>query len=372
MEYSGIDVSQWNGYINWDQVATDDVSFAIIRSSYGSSGIDNQFVNNMNNISRTAINPGAYHYSYALSPSAANTEANHFINVISPYEFKYPVVMDIEDSSLYPLGTSTITDIALEFCNTMEKAGYYVSIYSNLYFLNNYLDMSRLSQFDLWLAQWASAPTYTGNFGMWQYSSTGSKRGISGNVDLDKSYKNYPAIISNMGLNKPTSPNDPPSSGTTTYTVVEGDSLWSIAERFLGSGTRYTEIKAANGLSSDTIYPGQVLIIPSSSSSPSRTYTVVSGDSLWSIAERFLGSGARYTEIKAANGLSSDTIYPGQVLIIPSSSSSPTTTYTVVEGDSLWSIAERFLGSGTRYTEIKNANGLTSDTVYPGQVLIIP
>lgn len=374
MEYSGIDVSQWQGYINWNDVSADNIEFAIIRSSYGSSGIDNQFVNNMTNIAKTNIKTGAYHYTYALSSPGAISEANHFLNVISPYEFSYPVVLDIEDSSLYPLGRQTITDIALTFCNILEKAGYYVSIYSNLNFINNYLDMSRLSTFDIWLAQWAQSPTYTGNFGMWQYTSTGSVNGITGDVDLDKSYKDYPSIISNLGLNKASSSLKPVIPVSTTYTVVSGDTLWDIAEKFLGSGSRYAEIKVANGLSSDTIYPGQVLIIPSAgSSSEVFTYTVMSGDTLWSIAEKFLGSGSRYAEIKAANGLSSDIIYPGQALIIPTnSSSSQQFTYTVVSGDTLWGIAEKFLGSGSRYAEIKDANNLLNDTIYPGQTLIIP
>lgn len=377
MEYSGIDVSQWQGHIDWEDVSKDNIDFAMIRSSYGSSGIDNQFVNNITNIAKTNIHPGAYHYTYALSKSSANIEANHFLNVISPYKFTYPVTLDIEDDSLYPLGAQTVTDIALEFCSVVEKAGYYVNIYSSLNFINNYLDISRLSQFDLWLAQWASKPTYSGDFGLWQYSSTGSVKGVSGNIDLNKSFKDYPSIITGLGLNKASpdaKPGVPTVPTTINYTVVSGDTLWSISKKFLGDGSKYVLIKAANGLSNDIIHPAQILVIPSVSEGDIPTaYTVVSGDTLWSIAERFLRDGSKYTKIKSANGLSNDTIYKGQALIIPPSPSGDVPTrYTVVSGDTLWSIAERFLKSGSKYTEIKGANGLSNDIIYPGQVLVIP
>lgn len=103
-----------------------------------------------------------------------------------------------------------------------------------------------------------------------------------------------------------------PASGTGTYTVKAGDSLWGIAQSLLGDGSRYGEIKALNGLTGDTIHPGQVLRVPGA-----RTYTVKAGDSLWSIAQSQLGDGSRYGEIKKLNGLSGDTIHPGQVLRIP-------------------------------------------------------
>ena len=81
------------------------------------------------------------------------------------------------------------------------KAGYYAMLYANKYWLTGLLDMSRLSNYDVWLAQWSSAPTYSGNYGMWQYSASGSVPGISGAVDLDYAYQDYPSIIKNAGLN---------------------------------------------------------------------------------------------------------------------------------------------------------------------------
>ena len=102
-------------------------------------------------------------------------------------------------------------------------------------------------------------------------------------------------------------------------------------------------------------------------------YVVKNGDTLWGIAERYLGKGAKYLELKSLNGLTSDTIYPGQTLKIPTERQSESyTTYTIQKGDTLWSVARRFLGDGTRYKEIMNLNSLESTTIYPGQVLKIP
>ncbi len=114
----------------------------------------------------------------------------------------------------------------------------------------------------------------------------------------------------------------PPTEEYFLYEVQTGDTLWKIAERYLGKGSRYREIMGLNGLSDDRIYPGMQLKIPGrlSDSQPEisyREYTVKRGDSLWKIARTALGSGSRYTEIMELNGLTSDTIYPGQILRLP-------------------------------------------------------
>lgn len=106
----------------------------------------------------------------------------------------------------------------------------------------------------------------------------------------------------------------PPDQEYWEYEVKRGDSLWKIAERYLGAGNRYREIQELNGLTSDRIFPGMSLKIPGGAY---REYTVKRGDSLWKIAQNQLGSGTRYTEILELNGLSSDLIHPGQVLKLP-------------------------------------------------------
>lgn len=151
-----------------------------------------------------------------------------------------------------------------------------------------------------------------------------------------------------------------------TYTVVAGDSLWSIARRF---NTTVDAIKRLNQLTSDVIYVGQQLLIPTSDDNitpPSYTmYTVVAGDSLWSIARRF---NTTVDEIKSLNNLTSNLLNIGQQLKIPADTSS-VITYTVVAGDTLWKIAERF---NTTVNALKSFNNLTSDRLNIGQQLRIP
>ncbi|KAA0548549.1 LysM peptidoglycan-binding domain-containing protein [Bacillus sp. BGMRC 2118] len=160
---------------------------------------------------------------------------------------------------------------------------------------------------------------------------------------------------------------------TTTYTVQSGDSLSVIAKRF---GTTVDQLKAINNLTSDIIYVGQTLkvagtsaITPApSSTQTTSTYTVQSGDSLSVIARKF---GTTVTNLKQLNGLTSDTIYVGQTLKVTGTASTQetTNTYTVISGDSLSAIAKRY---GITITELKQANNLTSDLIRVGQVLTIP
>ena len=168
----------------------------------------------------------------------------------------------------------------------------------------------------------------------------------------------------------------PEGSGTNFYTVVKGDSLWSIARKF---GVTVQALRDANNLTSDTLTVGQLLRIPTTSGDTGTggnvTYTVQRGDSLWSIASRY---GISVNDLRSANNLTSDTLSIGQVLIIPGVSNGeedndnitgPSTTYTVQSGDSLWSIGNRF---GVTVQQLRDANNLTSDVLSVGQVLTIP
>lgn len=201
MSYKGIDVSVWNGTIDWKKVKTAGIQFAMLRGGYGTNGKDSKFEQNYKNAKAAGIPIGVYHYSYAKTAKAAEQEAKLCLSYIKGKQLEYPVAFDIEDGSQRNLGKATITAITKAFCETVEKAGYYVAIYSNLDWLRNRLNISELSRYDIWLAQWASKPTYRGNFGMWQYANNGKVNGISGNVDMNISYKDYPRIIKSAGLN---------------------------------------------------------------------------------------------------------------------------------------------------------------------------
>ncbi|MDO4200208.1 MAG: GH25 family lysozyme [Clostridia bacterium] len=263
--FKGIDVSKWNGNINWDKVKSAGINFAIVREGYGKKDprqIDKRFKDNINGAKSVGIHTSVYHYSYADSVEDAINEAHFCLENIEGLKLEYPVIIDVEDKEQLKLNNRQRTDIIKAFCSEIEKHGYYAMFYCNLNWLNNYLYKDELlPKYDLWLAQWGvDAPSVS--CGLWQRSSTGNIDGISGNVDLDVSYKNYSEIMRNKGLNGFSKANNSESTNYFTYTVKKGDTLWTIAQRYLGSGSKYKEIKILNALTSDTIYPNQTLKIP--------------------------------------------------------------------------------------------------------------
>lgn len=198
----GIDVSSHNGSIDWDAVKNAGVSYVIIRCGYrgyGSGAMveDSQFRNNIKGALNAGLKVGVYWFSQALDEIEAVEEASMVLNLISGYQISYPIFLDVEYATSSHsgradgLGVSARTAVCKAFCNTISNAGYATGIYANKSWLTSMLDVGQLGSYKIWLAQYASAPTYTGRYDMWQYSSTGSIGGISGNVDLNQSYLGY-------------------------------------------------------------------------------------------------------------------------------------------------------------------------------------
>ena len=154
------------------------------------------------------------------------------------------------------------------------------------------------------------------------------------------------------------------------YTVKSGDTLWGISRTYLGTGKKYYEIQSLNHLKDDIIHPGQTLLIPQNPSSGWLLYNVESGDTLWDIARRYLGSWTKYNILMSLNNLQNEKIYPGQILKIPLKTQN--NVYIVQPGDTLWSISMKLLGDGNRFYEIIKLNDLQSDQVVEGQNLKIP
>ena len=198
----GIDVSKWQGDIDWNKVKAAGIKFAMLRLGYGSAngdkcGLDSYFEKNVENATKAGVDIGCYFYSYATSVAAAKKEAAYVIGILNKHKgtFTYPIAFDLEDDSQTSLGKTVLTNMVAAFAAEIKNAGYYPILYTNLNWLYNYLNESGLCGIDIWLAQWASKPTYTGAYGMWQNSATGSVNGITGNVDTDFAYKDYPSVI---------------------------------------------------------------------------------------------------------------------------------------------------------------------------------
>lgn len=202
--YKGIDVSKHQGTINWTKVKNAGIDFVMIRAGYGKCAdqVDPKFKENITGAQSAGIDCGVYWYSYALNTSDALQEATLCYNTIKNYKLTYPVAFDIEDPTQMNLTTTQISNIIKVFCDYLEYKKYYVSVYSFASMLNTKMNPSVLSAYDIWVAHInTSKPNYSGSYGMWQYSHTGRVNGISGDVDLDYAYKNYPGMIKGWKLN---------------------------------------------------------------------------------------------------------------------------------------------------------------------------
>ena len=197
----GIDVSEHQGIIQWNKVNAD---FVIIRAGYGKviSQKDKQFEANYTGAKSRSIPFGCYWYSYATTPDEARQEASVFLDVIQGKQFDYPVFYDVEEQKQFNLGKEKLSAIIRAFMEKLEAAGYWVGLYMSASPLSSYVTEEIRKRYAIWVANYGvSKPIYTGDYGLWQYSSTGKIDGISGNVDLDYSYVDYPEKIKAKGLN---------------------------------------------------------------------------------------------------------------------------------------------------------------------------
>ena len=309
MKIFGIDVSKWQGDFDFEKAKDEGVKFAVLRGAY-SCGKDIKFEQYYKACKALDIPVGVYHYSMAKNVTEARTEANFLIeNVLKGKQFEYPIYMDVEDKVQSALGKEKLTDIVTAFCDTVERAGYYVGIYSSTSFFKTYMNLNELERFDKWVGQWTKACTYPGDYGMWQFGGETNKirsNKVAGVVcDQNYAMKDYPKIIKDKGLN---------GFGKTAVKPVK--SLAEIAREVIagkwGNGTERKEKLSKAGYDYNAVQKEVNKIVKAQAKEV--VYTVRSGDTLTSIANKY---GTTVDKLVKKNGIKNkNLIYVGQKIKI--------------------------------------------------------
>lgn len=203
--YTGIDVSVFQGDIDWNAVAADGIDFAMLRIGYrgygkkGIMGIDDNFYKNYHAATDAGLSVGVYFYSQAVNTAEAREEALYVLDALGELTLDYPVAYDWEyvendDARTKDMTSDAITQCALAFCDEIEKAGRTAIIYFNREIGYFEYDLKVLENYDFWLAEYENYPTFLYAYKMWQYTDAGKVDGIDGEVDINISIKDYSAI----------------------------------------------------------------------------------------------------------------------------------------------------------------------------------
>lgn len=258
MEFiSGIDVSAYNGDIDWKRVKESGVRFAMIRAGFGSYADqkDARFEENYKGAKAVGLPVGAYWFSYAADADEASLEARAFLDVIKGKRFEYPVAYDIESRFQAQLSIETVDSIINAFCKHLERERYFVTLYSYDNFLANNVSEATRTQYSVWAADTLGEPTVP--YDMWQHSFDGSVDGIQTRTDLNRSRIDFEKLIKSKGFNgfskdKPEKPYDENKK----YLITLKEGTWyyregpSADDKALGTvsgGYKYSCTKRENG-----------------------------------------------------------------------------------------------------------------------------
>lgn len=198
MVMTGIDVSGWNGVINFDNVAKTK-QFVIIKAGAGTNKVDS-FETNYLNAKAAGLHVGAYWYSLAIDTDTAEKEKEAALKALDGKQFDMPIYYDVEEQTTFSKGKDIVNKIIDTFCQGLENAGYFVGIYMARWWAQNYLNETTKNRYAMWIADWSDTCKYDGDYGMWQYGTT-TVSGVNGQVDGDTCYIYYPKIIKDKYFN---------------------------------------------------------------------------------------------------------------------------------------------------------------------------
>lgn len=285
---NGIDVSKWQGHIDWPRVTAD---FAIIRAGISTSK-DVRFEDNYSGATAAGIPVGVYWYLKAMTVEAAHREADACIKAISGKKLSYPVYADIEEAAQLRLGRDKLTAIAAAFLADIEAAGLFAGLYSSKSHLETCFTPEIRERYAVWVAHYGvGQTTYSGRYGMWQHTDKGTVDGISGAVDLDIAYVDYPAVIAASGRNgfavSPPAPEPEPVGKTVAELADE------VLAGAWGNGAERRERLTAAGYD----YAAVQAEVNRRVAAP-RVHIVRQGDTLSALARKY---GTTVAEIVAKN-----------------------------------------------------------------------
>ncbi len=199
--YMGIDISKYQGYVDFNEVKKDGIDFVMIRLgargySSGQLMLDECYADNIKRATDAGLNVGVYFFSQAITEEEALEEAEMVIEYLADYEITYPVAFDMESidndtSRIDALTKEERTRIARTFVGKIRESGYNAVIYGDKEWVLTKINYAALTDLDIWLAQESDVPDYPYRFTMWQYSTQGKVEGVSGNVDLNISFIDY-------------------------------------------------------------------------------------------------------------------------------------------------------------------------------------
>ena len=392
--YEGIDVSNWQGYIDYQKVKQSGIEVVYIKASQGSDLKDAYFDINYENAKNSGLKVGFYHFLTATNTQEAEREAQFFTSVISKKTPDCKLALDYEIFG--GVSSTEINNIATVFLETTKRlTNKEVILYSDLYNARTVFSRELADIYPLWLADYTSTESIEAqqtnweNWTGWQYTDRGVVDGVSGYVDRDKYAKEIFLEEAseipeneNPNENSNSNPNENPSfnTRTVTYTVQSGDTLWQIALKY---GTTVQEIADINGIeNSNLIYPGEVLRILENSTvegkeergTGSIVYTVRHGDTISKIAMAY---GVTVQHIVEMNDIQNpNLIYPGEKIRITKSRSNQLNemgnpnldvTYVVRKGDTLWGISRKF---GVSVDYLVRKNGIRDrNLIYVGEII---
>lgn len=368
--YRGIDVSEWQGDIDFRRVKESGIEIVYIRAGQGFRYEDAKFEQNYEGAKSNGLKVGVYHYMTARNEEQAGLQAQFFASLISNKEIDCKLAMDFEDFG--SLSNTEINRIALAYIEELENlTKKEVVVYSNTYDAK-YVFSNEVAEYPLWVAQYGvNEPQDNGKWSNWvgyQYTSTGRVSGIVGNVDLDR-YTNEILLDNTEEVPEVEKP-ECDYEDRILYKVKRGDTLSAIA---LEHNTTVSHLVEINNISNpNLIYVGEIIKISCNhninSNEQTEIYTVKRGDTLSEIAMKYNTTVSRLVQIN--NITNPNLIYVGQkIKVSGTSNTSQRRRYTIRSGDTLSGIAIKYDTTVNRLVEINNISN--PNLIYAGETIVI-